>query len=411
LRALTLAVIGLLVVGTSAGFGSDTHLHDSSLPAGPSSARSEDSATAELKKELQTLFSKNPQGASPGFAILVKKKQIVVFAEGLGFGDLRSKSPITVQTNFRLASCTKQFTAMAIMLLEHDGKVKYDETLTGIFPEFPEYGKNITIRNLLNHTSGLPDYEDLMERAEKSKGPTWTAENQIQDREVLQLLEKESSGKFAPGRNWEYSNSGYVVLGLIVAKRSGKSFGEFLRERIFSPLKMEHTLVFEKGKNEVANRAFGHTAIATDRGSRDFSSFHETDQSSTSATQGDGGIYSNLEDLSKWDDALRNHTLLSEKEFAPALTAPKLPPNAEEKLAEDVPNSMRRQAVAYGFGWFLDPNTVHPMSWHYGETIGFKTAILRYSKDDVTVIFLANRTDMDQGEIALKAAKLFLSGN
>jgi CubicO group peptidase (beta-lactamase class C family) len=163
---------------------------------------------------------------------------------------------------------------------------------------------------------------------------------------------------------------------------------------------MSLTLVFEKGKNEVANRAFGH--------SKQENVFVETDQSSTSATQGDGGIYSNLEDLSKWDDALRNHTLLSEKEFLPAITAAKLPPGAESKLAGDVPESLRRHANAYGFGWFLNLQDPHPLMWHYGETVGFKSAILRYTRDNVTVILLCNRTDLDQGALALKTAQPFL---
>src|SRR4029077_12901371 len=118
--------------------------------------------------------------------------------------------------------------------------------------------------------------------------------------EVLELLKKEKSGNFAPGTSWAYSNSGYVVLGLIVAKVSGKPYGEFLNERIFARLQMNHTIVSQKGKNEVLNRAFGH--------SKEDGVFKETDQSSTSATLGDGGVYANLEDLVKWDDALRNHT-------------------------------------------------------------------------------------------------------
>src|SRR5204862_2638148 len=137
-------------------------------------------------------------------------------------------------------------------------------------------GNSITVRNLLNHTSGLPDYEDLMEALENVKDPRWTPERQIQDAEVLQLLKKERVGKFTPGTSWSYSNSGYVVLGLIVANVSGKSYGEFLHTRIFGPLKMNHTMVFQKGKNRVANRALGH--------SKDGTTFKETDQSSTSAT-------------------------------------------------------------------------------------------------------------------------------
>jgi CubicO group peptidase (beta-lactamase class C family) len=352
---------------------------------------------------MDSAFSGIASHDTPGFAVLVKKDGKIVFEKGYGVRDLRTKTGIDAQTNFRLASFTKQFTAMATMLLVHDGRLRYDETLTDIFREFPAYGKTITVRNLLNHSGGLPDYEDLMDAAKKTKGPIWSVEKQIHDAEVLQLLEKESHGKFAPGTKWEYSNSGYVVLGLIVANISGKSFGEFLQERIFRPLKMNHTLIFEKGKNEVVNRAYGHA--------KKENSFVETDQSSTSATQGDGGIYSNLEDLSKWDDALREHTLLSEKDFLPAITPAQLPPGAEAKLAEDVPDSLRGHATAYGFGWFLNLRDPHPLMWHYGDTMGFKSAILRYTRDNLTVIVLCNRSHLDQGALALKAAQSVLSSH
>jgi len=358
------------------------------------------SSAKEISRQLEDVFSRIASSDSPGFAVLAKKDGETIFEQGYGVRDLRAKAKIDSRTNFRLASFTKQFTAIAVMLLVHDGKLRYEESVTNMFPEFPAYGKTITVRNLLNHTSGLPDYEDLMDQVEKIKGPIWSPEKQIHDAEVLQLLEKESRGKFAPGTKWEYSNSGYVVLGLIVAKVSGNSFGEFLHDRIFAPLKMNHTLVFEKGKNEVANRAYGHA--------KKENVFVETDQSSTSATQGDGGIYSNLEDLSKWDDALRNHTLLSEKEFLPAITPTQLPPGAESKLAEDVPESLRGHASAYGFGWFLNFEDPHPLMWHYGDTMGFKTAIFRYLADNVTVILLCNRTDLDQGALTLKAAQSLL---
>ena len=358
------------------------------------------SSAKEIPRQMEDVFSGIASSGSPGFAVLAKKHGETIFEHGYGVRDLRTKARIDARTNFRLASLTKQFTAIAAMLLVRDGKLRYEESVTNIFPEFPAYGKKITVRNLLNHTSGLPDYEDLMDQLEKTEGPVWSPEKQIHDAEVLRLLEKESHGKFAPGTKWEYSNSGYVVLGLIVAKVSGNSFGEFLHERIFAPLKMNDTLVFEKGKNEVANRAYGH--------SKKENALVETDQSSTSATQGDGGIYSNLEDLSKWDDALRNHSLLSEKDFLPAITPAQLPPGAESKLAEDVPESLRGHASAYGFGWFLNLQDPHPLMWHYGDTMGFKTAIFRYLPDNVTVILLCNRSDLEQGALALKAARFLL---
>jgi CubicO group peptidase (beta-lactamase class C family) len=359
------------------------------------------SGEAATDKKLDAIFSGVTAPDAPGLAVLVRKNGRTVFERGYGVRDLHSKARIDAHTNFRLASFTKQFTAMAVMLLVQDGKLRYDETLTQIVPDFPEYGKAITIRNLLNHTSGLPDYEDLMEATEKTKGPVWTPDKQIQDAEVLELLKKEKNGKFAPGTSWSYSNSGYVVLGLIVAKVSGKTYGDFLHQRIFTPLKMNRTIVFQNGKNEVSNRAFGH--------SKENDALKETDQSSTSATLGDGGIYSNLEDLDRWDDALRNHTLLSEKEFQPALIPVKLSDGSEPHwpTERNDDNLHPGKPVSYGFGWFLDPYQGHPRMWHTGSTTGFRTVIERFTEaDGLTAIILCNRTDLEPEKLALQIADI-----
>ncbi len=354
-----------------------------------------------LQQTIDELFRAVTDDKSPGLAVLVRNNGRTLFERGYGVRDLQSKARIDARTNFRLASFTKQFTAMTIMLLVHDGKLRYDETLAEIFPDFPAYGKTITIRNLLNHTSGLPDYEDLMDLVEKAKGPTWTPEKQIQDSQVFELLKKENHGKFAPGTGWSYSNSGYVLLGVIVSRVSGKSYGDSLRERIFAPLKMNHTIVFQKGKNEVVNRAYGH--------SNENGALKETDQSSTSATLGDGGIYSNLEDLAKWDDALRNQALLSEKEFQPALAPAKLNDGSEPHWPKE-PNDDNLhpgKPVAYGFGWFLDPQEGRRRMWHTGTTMGFRSVIERFTEGDgLTVIILCNRTDLDPEKLALQVANL-----
>lgn len=360
------------------------------------------SMDSSMDKRIDAVFSGVTSPEAPGLAVLVQKNGQPIFERGYGVRDLRSKAKIEARTNFRLASFTKQFTAMAIMLLIHDGKLRYDESLTEIFPDFPAYGKAITIRNLLNHTSGLSDYEDLMDAVEKAKGSAWTAEKQIQDAEVLELLKKEKAGKFAPGTSWSYSNSGYVILGTIVAKVSGRSYADFLSKRIFAPLKMNHTIVFQRGKNKIANRAFGH--------SKENSALKETDQSSTSATLGDGGIYSNLEDLAKWDDALRNHTLLSEKDFQPALTPVKLSDASEPHwpVEPNDDNLHPGKPVSYGFGWFLDPHEGRQRMWHTGTTMGFHTVIERFTEGDgLTVIILCNRTDLDPEKLALKVASFY----
>ena len=383
--SLILAMVALLTLGTAA----------------ETPAQSPESPT---DKRVDRVFSRVTSPDAPGLEVLVRKNGSTVFERGYGVRELRTKAKIDASTNFRLASFTKQFTAMAVLLLVHDGKLRYDETLTEIFPDFPGYGKSITIRNLLNHTSGLPDYEDLMDAAERSKGTIWTPEKQIQDAEVLELLKKVKGGKFVPGTSWSYSNSGYVVLGLIVAKVSGKTYGEFLHARIFAPLEMNHTIVFQKGKNEVVNRAFGHSG--------ENGAFKETDQSPTSATLGDGGIYSNLEDLRKWDDALRNHTLLNEKEFQPALTPVKLADGSEPHWPKQ-PNDDNLhpgKPVSYGFGWFLDPYRGRQRMWHAGTTMGFRTVIECFTEGQgLTVIILSNRTDLDPEKLALQLVDLYFT--
>jgi CubicO group peptidase (beta-lactamase class C family) len=350
--------------------------------------------------DVERIFQGLTDNQSPGFAVLVRENGRTAFERGYGVRDLRSRRAIDSHTNFRLASCTKQFTAMAIMLLVHDGKLRYEERLTDVFPEFPDYGRAITIRNLLNHTSGLPDYESLMEEASNGR-VQWSEDHQIHDGDVLRLLEAQKIGKFSPGTQWSYSNSGYVVLGLIVAKASGESFPEFLHDRIFGPLGMNHTVAFVNGRNQVPDRAYGF--------SRDGDRFVQTDQSATSATLGDGGVYSNLEDLSKWDDGLAHHTLLTASEMQPALTPAKVPDGSIPNWASD-PGDADPQAgkpVLYGFGWFLDDYQGERRMWHYGETTGFRTAIERFTKNNLTIVILSNRSDLDPGPLALRVADLY----
>ncbi len=340
---------------------------------------------------IDAIFSFLKSSNAPGAAVLVIRGGRPVFRRGYGVTDLRTRHAIDAQTNFRLASFTKQFTAACVMLLVRDGKLRYDDHLTDLFPEFPAYGKSITVRNLLNHTSGLPDYEDLLLKQFPDTPPDKVP--QILDAGVLKLLEHQTSGKFPPGSKWEYSNSGYAVLAMIVEKVSGKPFGQFLRDRILIPLQMNHTLAYEKGKNQVPHRAYGHSK--DNQGA-----WQETDQSPTSAVLGDGGIYSSLDDLAKWDRALRKHTLLSEEEMRTALT-PVQPTGGPASFSDGKP-------VSYGFGWFLDPYQHHKRMFHDGDTIGFRTTIQRFPDDQLTVIVLANREGVDPQALALKVADLYL---
>jgi len=365
-----------------------------SLLSSPQSAKA---AQHPAEKQIDAIFSGVTSPQEPGLAVVVRKDGRTVFVRGYGLRDLRSNLPIDTRTNFRLASFTKQFTAMAIMLLVHDGELRYDTTLSNVFPEFPAYGRAITIRNLLNHTSGLVAYEDLMDK--QYAGKSWEEIPQITDAGVLALMEQQTGTKFLPGTKWEYSNGGYCVLAMVVEKISGVPFAEFLHRRIFAPLRMQNTVAHIYSKDRVANRAYGYT--------NDAGVWLETDQSPTSATLGDGGIYSSLDDLIKWDDALRNHTLLSAKEMRPAITpettAAVLPENVE-----DLPKAAGEKPLAYGFGWFLDPYRGHARMWHYGSSIGFHTIIQRFPADNLTIIILSNRSDLDLSALSLRVADLYL---
>lgn len=345
-------------------------------------------AADSMTEKIDAIFAGLKSANAPGAALMVIKDGRIVFQRGYGVVDLRSLQKIGVHTNFRLASLTKQFTAMAIMLLVHDGKLHYDDRLTDIFPDFPDYGRTITIRNLLNHTSGLEDYEDLMPPSD----PNLPVEQiQIQDAGVLDLLKRTTATKFSPGSKWAYSNSGYVLLGLIVQKISGKSFPDFLHDRIFAPLGMSNTIAYVRGKKEVSKRAFGHSLEA--------GTWKQTDQSPTSATLGDGGVYSSLADLLKWDNALRHNTLLSDREMQAALT-PVRTPEGEVTEPDGSP-------AAYGFGWFLNPYKGHRRMWHYGETMGLRTTIQRFLDDNLTIVVLCNRADLNPSALGLQVAGLF----
>jgi CubicO group peptidase (beta-lactamase class C family) len=343
-----------------------------------------------LAQQIDAIFQPYASHDAPGMTVIALRNGRVIFEGAYGVADLKTNAPITLKTDFRLASLTKEFTAMAIMLLAHDGKLRYDDPITRFFPEFPVYGKQITVRHLLNHTSGLLDYEDIYDA--ETKGMLADKVPQIHDDEILRMMEKQSTTKFQPGTRWEYSNTGYALLAMIIQRVSGKTYPEFLHDRVFQPLKMTSSVAYVKDKNAVPNRAFGYRR-STDGKNWDFS-----DQSPTSAVLGDGGIYTNVGDMAKWDAALRNHALVSAAEMQAAIT----PVPFEAKGSHNEP-------AQYGFGWFVNPYKGHTRMWHYGETCGFLTSIQRLTDDHITVIVLANRIDIDPGAMALKTVDLMLA--
>ncbi|MGI9137408.1 MAG: serine hydrolase domain-containing protein [Sediminibacterium sp.] len=313
----------------------------------------------------------------PGASVLVLKDDKIVFKKGYGLSNVSTNETINPTTNFRLASVTKQFTAMSILLLVQKGRIKLEDPLKKYFPSFPNYGKDIKIKHLLTHTSGLMDYEDLM-------SPTQS--EQLHDTNCLQLMYKANGLYFAPGTQYRYSNTGYAILALIVEKISGQEFSWFLNENIFKPLKMKSTVAYEDGKSKVLNRAYGYSS--------NNSSWIETDQSLTSAVLGDGGIYSNTIDMSQWIKALWNYKLLGSEMQNKAWSRSKL---------------NNGNAIDYGYGWHVEDykNITHPH--HGGSSIGFRNHILLFPEQKLMVIILTNRNEGDPINEAKKIADLYLN--
>lgn len=312
-------------------------------------------------------------GQVPGAAVLVLHDGQAVFRRGYGLAVVEDGTAVTAASNFRLASVSKQFTAAAVLLLVEEGRLGLDQPARRWLPELPPAASSVTLRQLLSHTSGLPDYEDLMDPADS---------RQVHDADVLALLAREDRLDFTPGTAYHYSNSGYALLALIVGRASGQDFATFLQQRIFGPLHMTHTVAHQDGADTVTERAYGYSWLD--------GRWQRTDQSTTSAVLGDGGIYSSLDDLARWDAALYDDRLLSAASrramFSPA-TATTEP---------DVPH--------YGFGWRLNGR----MQWHSGESIGFRNVILRYPDRHLTVIVLSNRNDPEPYPLALKIAQRWL---
>lgn len=329
-------------------------------------------AHAATREETIDAWMRDYTGQVPGASVLVLEGGDAVFQRSYGLADLEAGVASSPTTNYRLASVSKQFTAASVLLLVEDGVLTLDDPVRRWLPTLPVATETITLRHLLSHTSGLIDYEDLL--------PPDQA-HQIHDADVLRLLEREDRLYFPAGSDYRYSNSGYALLALVVERASGQRFAAFLQARIFSLLGMTATLAREDEGPPVTDRAFGYTRVG-DRWER-------TDQSTTSAVLGDGGIYSSITDLAKWDAVWYDDRLLSAPSRALAVQASTATPEPD--------------VAHYGFGWRLQGR----MQWHSGESIGFRNVLLRFPAQRLTIILLSNRDAPEPYGLARRIAALW----
>lgn len=316
-------------------------------------------------------------GPSPGTATLIAINGEVVYRQSKGLADIGLQEPITAQTNFRLASISKQMTAMTIMLLAEEGRLDYADSMVQYLPQLDVYGPEITLRHLLIHTAGLPDVYGLLPSAIDGRRPG--------NRDLIPALVEVGKPLFPAGQRFDYCNVCYDILAMVVEEVSGRPFSTFLEERVFRPLGMNRSTTFLCPSPNIADRALGYRPKG--------SGFAEFDSDPLNCILGAGGIYSSVEDLHRWTRALDDATLVSATTLAEAFTSGTLDDG---------------EPVDYGFGWTLDVYRGQSRASHTGSWVGFRNYIARYPDAGLTILMLSNRSDFERQRLADRLADLFL---
>jgi CubicO group peptidase (beta-lactamase class C family) len=316
----------------------------------------------------------------PGVALAVVRNGKIVKAAGYGMANVELSVPTKPESIFQTGSVGKQFTATAVMMLVEEGKVGLDDKISKYFPDSPPAWKDIAVRHLLTHTSGIPDYT-----SEKAGG----AVNMRTDYTEEELVKKIAGLPldFQPGEKWSYSNSGYLILGVLIHHLSGEFYGDFLQHRVFQPLQMKSTRIISEA-DIVPNRSAGYRLVKGEPKNQEW-------VAPSLNTTADGALYTNVLDLAKWDAALYTEKLLKKSSFDQMWTPVEL-------------NSGKTSP--YGFGWRVTEVNRHRLLEHGGAWQGFTMHISRYVDDQLTIIVMTNLDSRhaDPGKIAQGVAALYL---
>jgi CubicO group peptidase (beta-lactamase class C family) len=308
----------------------------------------------------------------PGLSLAIVKDDKIILAKGYGLANVELAVPVKPETIFQSGSVGKQFTATAVMILVEEGKINLDDKLNKYFADAPEAWKNITVRHLLTHTSGLPN-----DFSEEDYRRDFTEAEMVKKAETFPL-------EFQPGEKWSYSNVGYKLLGVLIGKVTGKFYGDFLQERIFKPLGMTTARIISEA-DIVPNRAAGYQIVKDELK-------NQTWVSPTMNTTADGSLYLTVYDMAKWDAALYTEKLLKKSSLEQMWTPVKLNDG---------------KTYPYGFGWALGEVGGHPIVEHGGAWQGFKSFIVRYPNDRLTVIVFANLAETNPATLAHGVAGIY----
>ncbi len=316
----------------------------------------------------------------PGAALAVVRDGKIVKAAGYGQSNVELGVATKPESIFQTGSVGKQFTATAVMILVEEGKIALDDKISKHFPDGPAAWKDITVRHLLTHTSGIPDYT-----SEKTGG----AVNLRMDYTEAELVKKIAGLPldFQPGEKWSYSNSGYLLLGVLIHNVTGEFYGDFLQQRVFQPLQMTSTRIISEA-DIVPNRSAGYRLVKGELKNQEW-------VSPSLNTTADGALYTNVLDLAKWDAALYTQKLLKKSSFEQMWTPVKL-------------NSGK--TFPYGFGWSVADVNGHPLLEHGGAWQGFTTHISRYVDDRLTIVVMTNLDSghSNPGKIAQGVAAIYV---
>ncbi|WP_256006910.1 serine hydrolase domain-containing protein [Pedobacter deserti] len=313
-------------------------------------------STPEQIRAVDSIFSRYKSPETTGISVMVIRDGRKLYSRSFGYADIARKVRATSKTNYRIASVTKPFTAMAILMLRDQGKLDLGDRLDAFFPDLPAFSKEITVKQMINHTSGLKSYGSV---------PT---SRPLKDINVLHIVAEQDSTNFKPGTKFSYSNTAYVLLGLIVEKVSGLPFDEFVRRHIFKPLKMANS-TFNNMEGTIPNRAYGYNPkdgkLVLD------------DQSTASYLQGDGGIYSSIDDFYYWDQALYGDKLVKRETLNEIFS----------------PSSNETPEIAYGYGWYIERRYNATRISHSGGTTGFSSYYVRYPEKKFSIVVFGNQDD------------------
>lgn len=313
----------------------------------------------------------------PGLALLVARDGKTVRAQGYGLANVELQVPVKPETLFQSGSVGKQFTATAVMMLVEEGKVRLDDPISSYLKDGPSAWNQVTVRELLSHTGGFTDYPKDFDLRKDYTEP-----------ELLKIVAGIPLA-FEPGTSWSYSNLGYLTLGILIHRVTGKFYGDFLQERIFQPLGMKTTRIMSEA-DIIPNRSSGYQLVKGELKNQDW-------VSPTLNTTADGSLYFSILDLAKWDAALYTEKLLKRSSLEQMWTP--------VKLKNGQPNSGH-----YGFGWFIESIGGKRVVRHEGEWQGFTTFITRHVDDKTTVVVLTNLASDKPERIAEHVADMYISG-